>query len=251
MPPIRLQILGSGTAFHTDGRGSQSLWVDLGGAAWLVDVGPTAVLVAERCGVDLGAIERLFVTHLHGDHTAGWPFLRLGLALGRGRTRPLDVHGPRGVRDCLEGLSELCYGELFRTAQPGFAVRFHEHEVREARGLAAEPGSFDVLPMDHHESSTGYRFEVAGRVLAVSGDTRWCENLERLARGAELLVLECTTVRPGPAAHVSLEELRRGVERLGACRIVLVHLTDAVAAGLATDPIPRVTAGHDGMVVEL
>lgn len=251
MSPIRLQILGSGTAFHTDGRGSQSLAIHFGGAAWLVDIGPTAVLAAERFGIDLGAIERLFVTHLHGDHTAGWPFLRLNLALGCRRTRPLDVHGPRGVRDCLEGLSELCYGNLFSAAQPGFEVRYHEHEVREAHGLAAEPGRFDVLPMDHHETSTAYRFELAGRVLAVSGDTRWCENLELLARGSELLVLECTTLRPSSLAHVSLDELRGRVERLGGCRIVLVHLTDAVAAGLAADPIPRVIAGHDGMVVEL
>ncbi len=248
---MRLQLIGTGTAFHTDGRGSSSLLVAPDGAPpFLVDLGPSAVAALERLAVDYAAIDRLFVTHLHGDHTAGWPFLRLNLTFGQGRERPFDVHGPRGVRDCLEGLCRLCYGELL-TASPRFAVRYHELEVAPASDLRAGAVGFDVVPMDHHPTSIGYRFVAAGRSVGVTGDTRWCEGLERLARESDLLVMECTTVAKSDQPHVSLEELRAGIDRLGGCRVVLVHLTDAVSVSLAADPIPRVLAGHDGLTLEV
>jgi ribonuclease BN (tRNA processing enzyme) len=105
--------------------------------------------------------------------------------------------------------------------------------------------------MDHHPTSIAFRFHVDGRRVAVTGDTRWCPNLERLARESDLLILECTTARPGPHPHVSLDELREGRERLGACDVLLVHLPDDVAAELAADPLPRVAAAHDGQTIEL
>jgi ribonuclease BN (tRNA processing enzyme) len=250
--PIQLRLLGTGTAFHTDGRGSPAVLVEGGGAPpFLVDAGPTVVAACARLGVDYAALERIFVTHLHGDHFAGWPFLRLNLAFEAGRTHPIDVHGPRGVRAACEGLEELCYGDLFSGESSPFDVRYHEHEVGEKRGLGDGALRYDLFPMDHHPSSAGYRFEVAGRSFGVTGDTRWCDNLERLATECELVVMECSTRRPGPHAHVSLDELREGIGRLGDCRIVLIHLTDAVACELAADPIPCVVAGYDGMTVSL
>lgn len=245
----RIVFLGTGTAFHSDGRGSQAILVEDGSVgSFLVDVGPTAMSALTRHGVDYARIDRLFVTHLHGDHIAGWPFLVLNLALEKRRSRPFEVWGPVGVEECLEGLVRLCFGEIVPEGKRGFEVRYHELAIRERSGIDAGGGlGFDVLPMHHHPTSLAYRFTWEGRSVAITGDTRWCENLERLARGSRLLVAECTWIDPGPGAHLSLEEFRRGRDLLGDAEILLVHLTDDVAAGLAANPIRRVTAAHDGM----
>lgn len=249
----RIVFLGTGTAFHGDGRGSQSILVEaVSVGSFLVDIGPTAISALTRLGVDYERIDRLFVTHLHGDHVAGWPFLLLNLALEKRRTRPFDVWGPVGVRDCLEQLASLCYGEIVSEAKRGFEVRYHELAVEEGSGIDAGRGlALDVLPMLHHPSSIAYRFLWDGPSVAITGDTGWCENLERLARGSRLLVAECTWAQEGPGRHLSLAELRRGRERLGDCEILLVHLTNDVAAALAADPLPGVTATHDGMEIPL
>lgn len=246
----QLQFLGTGTAFHTDGRGSQCILVQPGPPAppFLVDLGPTAMAAVMRMGVELERLDRLFVTHLHGDHVAGWPFLLLHLNFIERRSRPLDVHGPQGVRSCLEGLMRLCYRDIVEDTKLGFEIRYHELPVTTSSGLNAGALTFDVLPMDHHPSSIGYRFDLGGKRLGVTGDTRWCANLEKLARGSDLFLIECTTVNRVEQAHVSLGEIRERVDSLGDCRVVLVHLPDEVAAGLAADPIPRVTASHDGMI---
>ncbi len=255
MDPTRVRFLGTGTAFNHDGRGSQSVWVEPArGAPFLVDAGPTLMSVLMREGIDCAPVERLFLTHLHGDHVAGWPFLMLHFVLLARRARPFEIIGPRGTAHTTQGLARLCYRET--SEEQAFQVRYRELDVREATGIDAGPDlSFDVLPMRHHASSIGYRFHLGSasgaRSVAVSGDTGWCENLERLADGTDLLILECSSSADELEGHLSLRQIRERIDRLRAKQVVLVHLTDEVAGRLAIDPLPRVTAAHDGMVLSL
>lgn len=242
-----IRVLGSGNAFNTDGRGSACLWMESPGLApFLVDVGPTAVCAMQRARVDCRQIDRVFLTHLHGDHTAGWPFLLLHLAILARRSRPLEVFGPPGTRRVLEGLAELCYGEIL--AEHGFEVRYHELAVEPARGIDAGEGLLlDTFPMNHHVSSIGLLFRFGGKRVGVSGDTAWCESLECLGKESDLLFVECTSASKEVPGHLVLDELRRRRDRLGSGPCVVVHLTDDVAAELARDPLPGVVAAHDGM----
>jgi len=250
-PESKILFLGTGNAFNTDGRASQSIWVEPnGGTPFLVDTGPTVLASMNRYGVDPDELDRVFITHLHGDHIAGWPFLILhSLFLAR-RARPLKVFGPRGTKQRLETLATTCYEELVSDGSLAFEIDYHELAVTEISGVDAGAGlHFDVVPVEHHPTSIGYRFRVAGNTIGVSGDTRWCPGLEKLAKGCDLLILECTCLEKPDFAHVSLEEVRGGLDRLGAKRLALVHLSDDVARALAQKPIPDVVAAEDGMIL--
>lgn len=246
-----LLFLGTGNAFNQDGRGSQCLWMERPSAApFLVDVGPTTLAAAERHGADLSRIDHVFITHLHGDHICGWPFLVLREIYLERRTRPLGVIGPPGTRERLEGLAHASYEEAVADAARSFPITYTEVERDSSRGLETVRGpSFDVEPLEHHTSSIGYRFHFDGLTVGVSGDTRWCPALERLSEGCDLLVLECTCLRKPEFAHVSLEEIRSDRSRLGAKEIVLTHLDDAIARALEADPIEDVMAANDGLVL--
>jgi ribonuclease BN (tRNA processing enzyme) len=246
--PPQVRFLGTGTAFNSDGRGSQAILVQPSAASpFLVDIGPTALQAMARLEIDCSGIDRLFLTHLHGDHTAGWPFLLLQQVFVAGRRRPFHVHAPEGAARLLQDLTSLCYGELLEKRE--FDLLYHQFPVADLAGRDGSEGmTFDILPMQHHDSSVGFRFRMEGLTIGVSGDTGWCDNLERLGDGCDLLVLECTSPRRESATHLSLDEIRANRDRLGRCPIVLVHLTDDVAQELALDPVPVLTAAHDGML---
>jgi ribonuclease BN (tRNA processing enzyme) len=246
MSASQVCFLGTGTAFNSDGRGSQSILVRPAGASpFLVDIGPTAMQAMARYDMDFRGIDRLFLTHLHGDHTAGWPLLLSQVFIAE-RSRPFHIYGPTGTRELLQGLVALCYGDVLR--EQAFEVIFHEFAVEERADLDGGEGMrFDLHTMHHHESSVGIRFRMQGLTMAVSGDTGWCDNLERLGEGCDLLILECTSARRQSPTHLSLDEIRSGRERLGRCQVVLVHLTDEVAQELAIDPVPMLLGAYDGM----
>lgn len=251
MDGSEIQFLGTGTAYNQDGRGCQSILIRPSAAGeFLVDVGPTALAAIEGQRVSTERLDRLFVTHLHGDHVGGWPFLVLRMALMEPRSRPFEVIGPEGCREALEGLlRHTAYDDL---VSGKFEIAYRELAVEPANDLAIDDGlSVDVFPMEHHPSSIAYRFRLGDLRVAVSGDTGWCNNLEELARGSDLLILECSSVEPQPVTHLSLAELREKIDRLEAERLVLVHLPDRVASALARDPLARVEAAHDGLVLGL
>jgi ribonuclease BN (tRNA processing enzyme) len=243
-----IQFLGTGNAFNTDGRGTQSILFAPGSASpFLVDLGPNSIYAMVRFDVDWRKIDRLFLTHLHGDHMAGWPFLLLNMVILDRRTRPFDVYGPEGTRSALEGLAGLCFQDVLE--RQSFDIRYHELSVAEQGGVQGRQGmQFDVLPMEHHPSSIGYRFHVDGSSIGVSGDTGWCDSLEQLAEGCSVLILECTSVQPESRNHLCLEEIRSGRDRLGEGQVLLVHLSDDVAEDLARDPVPNLLATYDGMI---
>ncbi len=251
--PATLTVLGSGNAFHQDGRLSQALLVQRArGAPYLVDAGPSAAAALRAHAPEAAPPDRLFVTHLHGDHVFGWPFLLLQMALEERRERPFRVIGPAGTRESLTALARAAYGDLLD--RPPFPLSWTELPVeRGALELDDDGGGpglrVETVPMAHHPTSLGYRFSDGGGgpVLAISGDTAWCDGLEALARGADRLAVECTSDEPLGAPHVALDELREKRARLEAPHVLLVHLCDEVATSLARDPLPGVDAAWDGL----
>jgi ribonuclease BN (tRNA processing enzyme) len=156
------------------------------------------------------------------------------------------------MREQVTTLAQGCYPELVAPGKLPFEIEYHEVPVAPATGL--EGGAdvrFDVEPLEHHPTSIGYRIHSHGRTVGITGDTRWCPSLEVLSRGCDLLILECSSVERQSYAHVSLEELREGVGRLEADRIVLVHVCEPVVKAFLADPIPGVSVAEDGMEIRL
>jgi len=198
----RVVLLGTGTPTPDPGRSGPAVAVLSQGQAYLVDFGPGVVRRASEAQqrglheLDILHLTRIFVTHLHSDHTAGYPDLILTPA-AVGRALPLQVYGPPGIRQMTRAVQEA-YRVDFEVrsrqrgldAMGGYVVVPHEVEpgvvyrddALEVSAFAVEHGSW--------ERAYGYRFEAPDRSIVISGDTAPTEAVIEACDGCDVLVHE-------------------------------------------------------------
>jgi len=140
MDEVRLQFLGSGDAFGSGGRFQTCLHLSGRGDSFLIDCGASSLIALKRAGLDPSEIGCVLLTHLHGDHFGGLPFLILDGQFAR-RTRPLVVGGPPGVRERVEAAMEVFFPGSSKVDRR-FAVEFVELRER----VPALVGPVSVTP---------------------------------------------------------------------------------------------------------
>ncbi|HEU5320023.1 MAG TPA: MBL fold metallo-hydrolase, partial [Methylomirabilota bacterium] len=144
MSGVTLTFVGSGDAFGSGGRLQTCLCLRGGGATLLLDCGATALVGLRRAGLDPGEVAAVALTHLHGDHFGGLPFLVLDGQFSR-RTRPLVVAGPPGARARVEAAMEVLFPGSVGVPRR-FAVEFVDLEAGAAVPLpGARVTAFPVV----------------------------------------------------------------------------------------------------------
>ena len=106
---VQVRFLGSGDAFGSGGRLQSCILVNHPGGRFLIDCGASAMISIRRFEVDPNSINGVFLTHLHGDHFGGLPFLILAAQLVSRRTAPLFVAGPPGLSRRLPAAMEAYF----------------------------------------------------------------------------------------------------------------------------------------------
>jgi len=193
----------------------------------LLDCGATSLTGLRQQDIDPNEIESVFVSHLHGDHFGGLPFLVLDGQF-RGRTRDLTVVGPAGTAARLERAMETLYPGSSQV-QRRFAVQVVEHVDRRPLEL----GLMRLTPFEVRHASGApafaLRVDLPDCSFAYSGDTEWTEALLDVSDGVDLFL--CEGYGPTPVRwHLDLDALARHRDRLGCRELVLTHLSPSALA---------------------
>ncbi len=248
---VRLTFLGTSDAFNGGGRRHSCYWVDDHAGAFAVDFGPTALLAVEREGLDLGRLDAVYLTHMHGDHIGGLALLLCALQHAHARRRPLTVAGPPGHEARLAALIDSSYPSLARGGL-GFPLVLRRWRVPGAVWLGGREVTAIRARHDKHAVACSIRVETDGVGLAFSGDTGWQPELARLAEGSDLFVCECTDVSSRYAGHISLDALAAHRAELKTARLYLSHLSAASrAAACDRAAALDLTVADDGLVLEI
>ncbi len=238
-----LRVLGSSDAFNGAGRCHAMYLLEADDPVVdrrriAIDFGATGLYALHREQISACELDAVLITHLHGDHFGGLPFLLLDGMYNDIRRAPLVIAGPRGLGGRLDTLFEALYVDVSQRPRP-FETRLSElipGDVIDLAGVHVE--AFAAAHMDPPEQPLCLRVTLpSGRVVAFSGDTEPCEGLFAAARGADLLVAECTGLQPPCGRHTTWNDWRRlfgeVVARAGVRRVILSHLGADVRA--ATD----------------
>ena len=220
---VRVTVLGSGDAFGAGGRAHSAYLVEAPGHTFLLDCGPTVLQSLKRVGCDPAAIDFVLLSHLHGDHFGGLPFLFMEYRYESLRTRPLTVCGPSGTERRVRALYAALYERNARDPLP-----FPVHYEALTPGARVAVDGVDVFPfaVPHTPDliAVAYRVGVAGRTILYSGDSAWTEEFVVQARGADLFLCECSTYETRLEIHLSYPEIAARARDLGCRRLVLTHL---------------------------
>ncbi len=175
----------------------------------------------KAAGLDPNEVETVFLTHLHGDHFGGLPFMILDGQISH-RFRPITVAGP--LEDLFPGSS---------TVRRGFAVRFVELPA----GVESVVGSLAVVPYEvvHESGAPAYALRIScdGRVIAYSGDTAWTDRLVEASAGADLFVCEALFFEKTVPYHLDFATLAGHRSALSCRRLVLTHMATDMLGHLA------------------
>ncbi|MDO8401116.1 MAG: MBL fold metallo-hydrolase [Bradyrhizobium sp.] len=244
---MQLQFVGCGDAFGSGGRQNTCFHVTGHRVNFLIDCGATSLPALKRLGIARDEIDLILITHFHGDHFAGLPFLLLDAQFTR-RSRPLVIAGPEGIEMRLTQVMEALFEHSSKTKQ-----KFELSVVALRPEETFIFGAVDVTPFSvvHGESGgpfLAYRVEAEGRVIAYSADTEWTETLIPLGRDADLFIAEAYTYDRVVKNHLSLTTLEARLPEIKPKRLALTHMSDDMLGRLDTLDY---TAASDGMVVEL
>jgi ribonuclease BN (tRNA processing enzyme) len=256
---MRLTVLGSADAVNSGGRGNSCYLIESEGCPKLmVDFGPTALLALRRHGVSPEELGGLVFTHLHGDHTGGFPLLMIEAMFGGWRTRRLRVLGPVLTREALLEVFSAAYGELDGELASRLELGIEELAPGEERAFAGY--GVRAFAADHmappHQALCLRVSDPAGRSIAFSGDTRICPGLLAAGDGADLLVADCSRLAPPAGAHATWQDWQTVLPSLRARSLLLTHLGADMRASAPTLldglslPLP-VRVADDGMVIDL
>ena len=247
---MKVTFVGTGDAFNTAGRSHACYRVEGGGRIVALEFGATALMGWKSLKFDLESLDAVIISHLHGDHFGGLPFLLLDCHFAQRRTKPLIFAGPPGFKARLDAVLEALY--------PGASAldwHFPLHFAELSAGRPAEIAGFEVsvTEVDHPSGapSFGLRLRQGGKVLAFSGDTAYVPALEKIADGADLFICECYSGAPKMSNHIDWPLLRGKLPLLKAKRIALTHLGETALPMAGEMRAAGVTPAQDGMIGEL
>jgi ribonuclease BN (tRNA processing enzyme) len=247
---MRLTIIGCGDAFGSGGRFNTCFRIEAAGRTILVDFGATSMVALKARNLDPNEIDVVVLSHLHGDHFGGLPFLLLDAQfLGR-RSRPLLIAGPPGTRQRLDAALEVFFPHS-STMTWQFAWEVIEIEPRRRQQILEL--TIDTVEVDHPSGapSTALRLTDGQRVLAYSGDTQWTDALLEIARGSDLFIFECYDYDKPIQFHMSWSRLSSQLDAFGARRLMITHMNPAMLARVDEAAAAGVLVAADGLTLEI
>ena len=239
---IRVTILGSGTPRPDINRFSQSILVEAGDEKLLFDAGRGSAIRLSQANINIGDINKIFLTHLHSDHTLGMPDVIMTGWIYQ-RKKILNIYGPKGTRDFIKDIKSAFKEDIkIRVAPPenhseeGLKTKIYEVQ----QGLIFEKNQLKVIAFDVDHGggvkhAYGYKIIYKGRSVVISGDTNYSANLVSHAKNSDLLIHEIadaplSVINEYPKVkglmnyHTTPEEMARVINEAKPRYTVLTHM---------------------------
>lgn len=240
---MKVIFVGTGDAFGSGGRLQTCIVINGTTSTFTIDFGTSSLIGLRREEIDPNSIDLILLTHLHGDHCGGIPFLLLDAMLGSKRSNPLTIVGPKGTKAHLQRLQEALFPGS-HVMEPKFEL--HYKEISPGNRLEVTDLTIDSVEARHTRETNPLAVRVAlgDKQIAYTGDGELTDELSHLVNGVDLLIAECYFYDKGVPWHLNYPD----IGHLDARRIVLTHMHSNMLEHV--DRVPEECA-HDGYTITI
>ena len=237
---MKLTVIGCGDAFGSGGRLNTCFYIKAASQGLLIDCGASSLPGLKLRGISVEDIDTIVLSHFHGDHYGGVPFLLLD-AMSTGRTKKISIVSPPGGKERISALLELLYPGT--SVLPKLNVEFIEY--RSSEELRTPHLSMMAYPVIHSEGALphGLRIVVEGKTISYSGDTSWTDTLFPLSDDADLFICECNFYNTEVKGHINYKELESKLDQFKCKKILLTHFDTEMLQHLGETTPPCATDG--------
>lgn len=244
---VSVRFVGSGDSFGSGGRFQTCIVVDRPGMRFAIDFGASSLIALQQQGIEHNSIDAILLTHLHGDHCAGIPFLLMDAMLAAKRTRPLLIAGPKDTQARLYEISEALFPGM-HVMTPKFPLQYVELAVGRPNRILDLVVTPQAARHTRQTHPLALRVEVDDKVVAYTGDGEWTDDLIKIGQGADLLIAESYFYHKPVKWHLNYPAICEHRDNFDAKRIILTHMSQEMLAHV--DEIPEMCAA-DGLLVTL
>lgn len=191
----KIILLGTGTPIPDPERFGPSLAIKTTNKVYIVDFGPGIVRRAAAAGIKPSQITKAFLTHMHSDHTTGYPDLIFTPAV-EGRKQPLEVYGPKGIKSMTQHIlsaynldREERNKGLEPTLMDGYEVKVQE--INTGMIYSDDEVSVEAIHVKHGSwPAFGFKFITPDKTIVISGDTAPTTKFIDFAKDCDVLIHE-------------------------------------------------------------
>ncbi|MHA1984923.1 MAG: MBL fold metallo-hydrolase [Candidatus Hodarchaeales archaeon] len=259
-PENFLHFIGTGNAFAEGGRFNASYWLTTYNnklVHTLIDCGPTTLAGIRKFNLPFHQLNRIFISHYHGDHFAGIPFLLLDRAYltplesAYGSNNKFQIIGPPELEKRIINLIKAMYPSQmdtllnlceFQIIKPNSSFNFPEYKV-------------STFKANHSEQAIMYKFEFHNNSsFLYTGDNEMTQEQISIFKDLDFLITECTTFESQNGNHTSYKFIVDNLEifqDLNVGEILLVHVGSEVFKNLGTSMPVKLKLTYDGMKLSL
>ena len=244
---LKIITMGTGNAFAHEKSFQSAHYIEIDGKKIMLDCGPAILSAAQHSDVDVSDLEYLFISHLHGDHMSGVPFLLLNYKYVIHRKSPLTIIGPKGLRDQIDFAIRGSYPSLI-TEDLYKVIELHvNQEFKIYDHILVRP--FEAY---HIPDSFCYSISLGNLKVVYSGDNELQEGQLIEFDSTTVLIHELTTMDSTQGGHTSWELMKKYLDNiLSKTKYVLLVHTSEDVRNEPNQTFPRnVIRAKDGSIFE-